>query len=195
MLFSEHLFSQKSSDIPVDATWKGSVLTIPFVYDTLCRVYSQETARHPEEDSLLNCSRHRPRSLFMEKLVIVLFFGTESWYVAQDGPKCVIFLLQSPEYWDYRWAPIYQASTRHLNIHRLAHIHLHSASSLTHYSPVKALDWKDHTLLGENPEEWKRSCSPKMKSNPATATQSDAGALSFNPSLRQGWPNKEKGSV
>lgn len=34
-----------------------------------------------------------------------------------------------------------------------------------------------------------------MQSGSAAATQFDAGALYWNPSLRQGWPTKEKGPV
>lgn len=38
------------------------------------------------------------------------------------GLKCVILLLQLPESWDYRCAPLYLTNIRNLNAHRLAPI-------------------------------------------------------------------------
>lgn len=76
------------------------------------------------------------------------------------GIQSVILLLQFPEYWDYRCAPLYQAGIRNLNTHRLAHI----LSVLSLQLIAHPEDWKDHST-------WREPKGMKKVLFPANAKQ------------------------
>lgn len=105
------------------------------------------------------------------------------------GIKSVILLLRFPEYWDYRCAPLYQASIRNLNTRRLAHI----LSVLLLWLIVHPEDWKDHPTWRE-PKGMKKVFLLPANAKQLSNSHPVWGWCSlFQSKFKTGWPNKDKG--